>query len=471
MATLPLLGQNRAYYIPSLMGGNMAPAAGTPALGESGVLRDLIAGLLANFNPAMGGQVIRGMDNIPADSGSVSDMMPGAAGAGSEIAINPIEALGQLGTLASGAQTAGMIGMLTGSPTVTGISNIIGDMAGAGRTYYSDAARDLTAQQLNRDLEMAGLEGNVDFGRYGYDPSLAAGSKIAPMITGLAGANPIVGGLIREGMMMAADPVPSTPGDLVRAGVDAVVPTVINAIVSGLTGSTIGANIKGAMTPVQESIARTPEEIARLEAARVQNTLDGMSLDGAPVETIVPTPVENIPPQDEATVNSLIDAMAAASEPAPTGLGAIGAATIGRDLNFADTQSVRGPVLETEPEPVTPPAARGIFDFSGLFSGLANLAKGFTIPLSMGTGVFNANATEPALPPPAPPVAEPPPAPTGFDTSPETVNAIFDAMADYQQMMENSSSIGSGSDSFSGSTTDTATDSWGGFDYSGYSFG
>ena len=131
MATLPLLGQNRAYYIPNLMGGNMAPAAGTPALGESGVLRDLIASLLANFNPALGGQVIRGTPNIPTDSGSVSDMVPGAAGAGGEIPVNPIEALGQLGTLASGAQTAGAIGMLTGSPTVTGVANIIGNLAGA----------------------------------------------------------------------------------------------------------------------------------------------------------------------------------------------------------------------------------------------------------------------------------------------------------------------------------------------------
>jgi hypothetical protein len=454
MATLPLLGQNRAYYIPNLMGGNAGPAAGTPALGESGVLRDLIASLLANFNPAMGGQVIRGMDNIPADSGGGSAMVPDAVGAGGGIPVNPIEALGQLGTLASGAQTVGMLGTLTGSPTVTGISNIIGNLAGAGSTYYSDAARDLTAQQLNRDLEMAGLEGNVDLGRYGYDPSLAAGAQIAPMITGLAGANPIVGGLIREGMMMAADPVPSTRGDLVRAGVDAVVPAPINAIISALTGSTIGANMKGAMTPVDESIARTPEEIAREEA------LGGRTAEGAPVETIVPTPVENIPPQDEATVNALIDAMAAASEPAPTGLGAIGAETIGRDLNFADSQSVRGPDIAMEPEAmaasVTPPGDRGI---------LATISDEVWSLINMMGPVYTPGAQSAPLP--APPVAEPPPAPTGFSTSPEVVNAIFDEMAQYQQMIESESSMGSGTESPSASTTD----SWGGFDYSGYSFG
>lgn len=446
MATLPLLGQNRAYYIPSLMGGNMAPAAGTPALGESGVLRDLIASLLANFNPAMGGQVIRGVDNIPTDSGGGSDMVQGAAGAGGgEIPVNPIEALGQLGTLASGAQTAGMIGMLTGSPTVTGISNIIGNLAGAGSTYYSDAARDLTTQQLNADLEAAGLEGNVDLGRYGYDPSLAAGAQVAPMITGLAGANPIVGGLIREGMMMAADPVPSTTGDLVRAGVDAVVPTVINAIVSGLTGSTIGANIKGAMTPVAESIARTPEEIARDEA------LGGRTAEGAPVETIVPTPVENIPPQDEATVNALIDAMAAASEPAPNLVGAMGVETLANDLNFADTQSVRGPVLEEPQTFVTPPADPSILQsFFNMFPSREELTAG--------------RAAEPAAPPPAPPVA-PVYGDANYTVVPdlapiEQTNAIFNEPAFYE------SSVGTATETPSGDVGYSED-----FDYSNYSFG
>lgn len=452
MATLPLLGQNRAYYIPSLMGGNAAPAAGTPALGESGALRDLIASLLANFNPALGGQVIRGVDNIPTDSGSGSDFAQGAAGIAATAKdmpgvsnVNPIEALEQLGTLASGAQTAGAIGMLTGSPMATGIASIIGDMAGAGSTYYSDAARDLTTQQLNADLEAAGLEGNVDLGRYGYDPSLAAGSQIAPMITGLAGANPVVGGLVREGMMMAADPVPSTPGDLVRAGVDAVVPTGINAIISGLTGSTIGTNIKGAMTPVQESIARTPEEIARDEA------LGGMTAEGAPVETVVPTPVEDIPPQDEATVNALIDAMAAASEPVPTILGALGAETIARDLNFADSQSVRGPVLDTEPEPVTPPPDPSILQsFFHMFPSFAELTAG--------------REAEPTVPPPAPPVA-PVYGDSNYTVVPdlapiEETNAIFNESAFYE------SSVGTSTETPSGDVGYSED-----FDYSNYSFG
>ena len=444
MATAPLIGQNRAYYIPALFGANAGGGAGTPALSGATGLNDILAALLANFNPSIGTQ------RIPMGMGGGGDSISDAVtpGGGSEIPVNPVEALGTLGTLANVAGTAGTIGSILGIPDAGTLGNVVGTIAKAGQTYYSDAARDQITNQTNRDLEMAGLEGNYDLGRTGYDPSLAAASQIAPMLGLVAGANPIIGGLAREGLMMAADPVPSTPGDLVRAGVDAIVPGIINAIVTGLTGSTIGTNIKGGMTPVAESIARTPEEFAREEAARVQTILDGLSAEGAPVETVVPTPVADIPPQDEATVNALIDAMAAASEPAPTILGALGAETIARDLNFAESQSVRGPVLNAEPEPVTPPSAPGIFDFSGL----ADLAKAFSIPLSIGAigappGGFLTTAAKPAAPPPAPPVAEPPPAPTGFDTSPETINAIFESMLDYQQMIENESSMGSSTDS------------------------
>lgn len=437
MATAPIIGQNRAYYLPGLFGlGGGADAAGTPALAGSGDLNALMAALLANFNPSLGTQRVP----MSMDMGGGSDsFIPGAGGGtvGGEIPVDPVNALGTLGTVSNLAGTAGMLGQLTGNPAVSGIANILGTVAGAGETFYSDAARDQITNQTNRDLEMAGLVGNYDLGRSGYDPSLAAASKIAPMIGMIAGANPIFGGLAREGLMMAADPVPSTTGDLVRAGVDAVVPGIINAIITGLTGSTIGTNMKGAMTPVEETIARTPDEIAREEA------LGGRTAAGAPVETIVPTPVENIPAQDEATVNALIDAMAAASEPAPTGLGAIAADTIARDLNFAESQSVRGPVLNTEPEAaagnVTPPAAPGIFDF---FKGvdLSGLARGFSIPLSLGASGGLASSESISMPPPAPPVAPPP---STFDNSPETVNAIFDAMADYQQMMETESSMGS----------------------------
>jgi hypothetical protein len=442
MATLPLLGQNRAYYIPNLMGGNAGPAAGTPALGESGVLRDLIAGLLANFNPAMGAQ--RFPMSMDAGGDSISDMVPGAGGAGGEIPVDPVQALTTMSKLAGLAQTGGQIAQLTQDPTLATVAGILGPVAGAGGAFYGDAARDAITNQTNQELEAAGLEGNYDLGRRGYDPSLAAAANIAPLMGALGGA-PLIGNILGLGLMEAADPVPSTRGDIARSVVDLVTPSLLNTAVQMLTGSTIGTNIKGAMTPVQESIARTPEEIARLEAARVQNTLDGMSLDGAPVETIVPTPVENIPPQDEATVNALIDAMAAASEPAPIGLGAIGAETIGRDLNFAASQSVRGPDIAMEPEAmaasVTPPGDRGI---------LATISDEISSLINMMGPVYTPGAQ--SAPQPAPPVAEPPPAPTGFSTSPEVVNAIFDEMAQYQQMIESESSMGSGG------STEAATD-------------
>jgi len=439
MATTPVIGGNRAYYIPALFGANAgAGSAGTPALTGATSLNDLLASLLANFNPSIGSQ------NIPmgmtADGGY--DSSAGGTGAVAKNGgnqVSPLEALGTLGTVANVASTVGPIGAILGIPDIGPIANAVGTITNAGQAYYGDAARDQIASQINADLEAAGLEGNVDLGRYGYDPSLAAASKVASGMGTLAGA-PIIGNAIGQGLMMAADPVPSTPGDLVRAGVDTIVPGLINAAVKGATGYTIGENIKGGMTPVAETIARTPEEIARDEA------LGGRTAEGAPVETIVPTPVGDIPPQDEATFNAVIDAIAAASEPAPNLVGAMGVETLANDLNFADTQSVRGPVLDTEPEPVAPPAASEIFNFFGLdFSKLGDFAKAFSIPLSIGGfgGVSSNAAAEPAVPPPAPPVAEPPPAPTGADTSPETMNAIFEQLAQYQQMMETESSIGS----------------------------
>jgi hypothetical protein len=407
MATLPLLGQNRAYYIPNLMGGNAGPAAGTPALGESGVLRDLIASLLANFNPSIGTQ------RIPMSMGgggdSISDMMPGAAGAGgSETPVNPLEALGTLGTMANVAGAAGTIGSLLGIPDAGTLGRAVGTITNAGQAYYGDAAREQLERQINAQNEASGsLAGNADLGRYGYNPSLAAASQVASGMGTLAGV-PIIGNALGQGLMMAADPVPSTPGDLVRAGVDTIVPGLINTVVKGLTGYTIGENIKGGMTPVNESIARTPEEVARLDAARAQNILDGMSLDGAPVETVVPTPV---------------------------------------DQSMQSTTAL-GPDIAMEQEAmsgaVTPPEAP-----NAITSILNNISEFFGPTWAELTAGREA---ELAAPPPAPPVAEPPPAPTGFSTSPEVVNAIFDEMAQYQQMIESESSMGSGG------STEAATD-------------
>jgi hypothetical protein len=382
------------------MGGNAGPAAGTPALGESGVLRDLIASLLANFNPSIGTQ------RIPMRMGdggdSISDMMPGAAGAGgSETPVNPLEALGTLGTMANVAGTAGTIGSLLGIPDAGTLGRAVGTITNAGQAYYGDAAREQLERQINAQNEASGsLAGNADLGRYGYNPSLAAASQVASGMGTLAGV-PIIGNALGQGLMMAADPVPSTPGDLVRAGVDTIVPGLINTVVKGLTGYTIGENIKGGMTPVNESIARTPEEVARLEAARAQNILEGMSLDGAPVETVVPTPV---------------------------------------DMEMQSTTAL-GPVLEEPQTFVTPPA-----DSSMLQSALNMFMFPSFAELTAG------REAELAAPPPAPPVAEPPPAPTGFSTSPEVVNAIFDEMAQYQQMIESESSMGSGG------STEAATD-------------
>jgi hypothetical protein len=452
MATLPLLGQNRAYYIPNLMGGNMAPAAGTPALGESGVLRDIIANLLANFNPAMGAQ--RFPMSMDAGGSSISDTVPDAGGAGGEISVDPVQAFTTMSQLAGLAQTGGQIAQLTQNPTLATVAGILGPVAGAGGAFYGDAARDAITNQTNQDLEAAGLEGNYDLGRRGYDPSLAAAANIAPLMGTLGGA-PLIGNILGLGLMEAADPVPSTRGDIARSVVDLVTPSLLNTAVQMLTGSTIGTNIKGAMTPVQESIARTPEEIARDEA------LGGRTAEGAPVETIVPTPVENIPPQDEATVNALIDAMAAASEPAPNLVGAMGVETLANDLNFADTQSVRGPDIAMEQEAmsgsVTPFVDPRDWDFSGLAASiLADLAKAFSIPLNIGAigappGGFLTTAAEPAAPPPAPPVA-PVYGDSNYTVVPdlapiEETNAIFNESSFYESSM--GSDIGSSYDSWS----------------------
>lgn len=406
MATLPLLGQNRAYYIPSLMGGNAAPAAGTPALGESGVLRDLIASLLANFNPSIGTQRIPVSMNVGADSG-IPTAGAGTVSKDGEAPINPLEALGTLGTMANVAGTAGTIGSLLGIPDAGTLGRAVGTITNAGQAYYGDAAREQLERQINAQNEASGsLAGNADLGRYGYDPSLAAASQVASGMGTLAGV-PIIGNALGQGLMMAADPVPSTPGDLVRAGVDTIVPGLINTVVKGLTGYTIGENIKGAMTPVDESIARTPEEVARLEAAQTQNILAGMSQDGAPVETVVPTPV---------------------------------------DMEMQSTTAL-GPDIVMEPEAmagdVTPPDGKGA---------LATIGDEILSLISMMGPVYSpAVSAEPTVPPPAPPVA-PVYGDSNYTVVPdlapiEQTNAIFNEPAFYESSYD-------GGGSFSGDYSD-----------------
>jgi hypothetical protein len=221
----------------------------------------------------------------------------------------------------------------------------------------------------------------------------------------LAGV-PIIGGLAREGLMMAADPVPSTTGDLVRAGVDAVVPSIINAIITGLTGSTIGANIKGGMTPVDESIARTPEEVAREEAARVQNILDGLSAEGAPVETVVPTPV---------------------------------------DQSLQNITAV-GPDIPVEPEAaavgITPPSDPGVV--SNIIDSIAEFFGPTWAELTAG------REAAPAAPPPAPPVA-PVYGDSNYTVVPdlqpvELTNAIFNEPAFYESSYDGGGYSGDYSD-------------------------
>jgi len=407
MATTPIIGENRAYYIPALFEANAgAGRAGTPALTGATSLNDLLASLLANFNPSIGSQNIpMGMTADGGDGGY--DSSAGGTGAAAKSVgnqVNPLEALGTLGTIANVAGTAGTIGTVLGIPDIGTIGNALGTITNAGQTYYGDAAREQLERQINAENEARGsLAGNADLGRYGYDPSLAAAAQAASGMGTLAGA-PIIGNALSQGLMIAADPVPSTPGDLVRAGVDTFVPGLINAAVKGLTGYTIGENIKGGMTPVAETIARTPEEIARDEA------LGGRTAEGAPVETVVPTPV---------------------------------------DQSMQSTTTL-GPDIVMEPEAmaggVTPPAGKGV---------LATIGDEILSLINMMGPVYS--PTESAVPPPAPPVA-PVYGDSNYTVVPdlapiEQTNAIFNEPAFYE------SSVG------------TSTDSWGDFDYSDYSFG
>lgn len=347
MAT-QLLGGNRAYYTPSFFGsGNAAfdpsGGVGTAAIGESDALRSLIAAMLQGFTPGPGRQMSSGVDLGGSDFGT------GVSGAdvagGSDMPVNPIAAQQTLNQLSKAGQALGMISSVTGNADLGGFLNTAGQLAGAVAGAYNDPVREALETQFNRDLEMSGLEGNIDYGRYGYDPSLVAASNIAPIFANVAGANPILGGIAREGLMMAADPVPSTPADLVKSGVDALVPGILNGVIKVLTGNTIGEQMKGALTPVETAVpvedrstypgeapaGKTPEQalaemlaegvnVNMLDAGipQVSDTIEPMSTQleasGSPQSMSVESPVGTVSDTDFFSAMDAISSFGSSSD-------------------------------------------------------------------------------------------------------------------------------------------------------------
>lgn len=435
MAT-QLLGGNRAYYTPSFFGsGNAAfdpsGGVGTAAIGESDALRSIIAAMLQGFTPGPGRQMSGGVDLGGSDFGSG---VVGGAAAGSETPVNPIAAQQTLNQLSKYAQGLGMISGMTGNADLGGFLGTAGQLAGAVAGAYNDPVREALQTQFNRDLEMSGLEGNIDLGRYGYDPSLVAASNIAPIITTVAGANPIIGGLAREGLMMAADPVPSTGPDLVKSGVDAVVPSIINNIISALTGNTIGEQMKGALTPVEDAIARTPEEVAREAVA------GGRTAEGAAVETVVPTPVDVFQSQDD--IATLQDAIAQDVSMQGEVINESPFATV-QEMEEAFQQEMEAAAASTANPVVTTPTLDALVSLMGpsmeeLMAGAAAADAAGIVRQDSATSGTGA-PVETATP---------------INVADIIAQDIFDAMVNYQQQVESSYAPGS-----SPASTETPDDS------------
>lgn len=492
MAT-QLLGGNRAYYTPSFFGsGNAAfdpsGGVGTAAIGEAGVLRDLISAMLQGFTPGPGRQMSGGVDLGGSDFGSGA--IGGDAGAigGSDTPVNPIAAQQTLNTLSKAGQTLGLISGMTGNPDLGNFLNTAGQLSGAVAGAYNDPVREALETQFNRDLEMSGLEGNIDYGRYGYDPSLVAASNIAPIIANVAGANPILGGLAREGLMMAADPVPSTPADLVKSGVDALVPGILNGVIKALTGNTIGEQMKGALTPVDESIARTPEEIAE-EEMDVFDAIAGITREAAS-ENPTPVGVEQI--QAEEDIGALQEAIAQDVSMQGTVVNESPFANV-QDMEEAFQQEmeaaaastanpeITGNVVQNEVSaPATPTAS---YNAAAAGGGLAMFPAGFSLNLSPGwLDGISIGGMMPTLSPEAQQKANEfmqnllsgntPTTPTTPVTS--AVASIVGDGGEYTVTpdlapIEQTNAIFNESSYYDSPTT--TGDSWDSFDYSGYSFG
>lgn len=326
MAT-QLLGGNRAYYTPSFFGNvtgfDPSGGVGTAAIGEADALRALISAMLQGFTPGPAGS---GM-GASMDTGGSDFTPPGGevAAGGSGSIIQDRETLNSIAGL---NQSLGMAAGIPGLESLGGISEVLGSLSpvlSAALAGTADAERQERSEISQRAWEAlgGGLDiSPIDYGSTGVNPSGAALAAFAPGALALAGVNPIVGGLIGQGIRTAADPVPPTPQDVAGRVVDAIVPSIINSLISAATGSTVGQNIKGALTPVETAVpvedrstypgeapaGKTPEQalaemlaegvnVNMLDAgiAQVSDTIEPMSTQleasGSPQSMSVESPV------------------------------------------------------------------------------------------------------------------------------------------------------------------------------------
>jgi hypothetical protein len=368
MATQPL-GGNRAYYTPSFFGsGNAAfdpsGGVGTAAIGEADALRALISAMLQGFTPDPGNQMSGGVDLGTGGSDFGSGVVGGDTAGGSEMPVDPITGQQTLNTISKAGQALGMISGMTGNPDLGNFLNTAGQLSGAVAGAYNDPVRQALQDQFNEDLEMAGLEGNIDYGSYGYNPAGVAAANVAPIFANVAGLSPILGGLAREGIMLAADPVTSTPADLAKSGVDALVPGILNGIVRALAGNTIGEQIKGALTPVETAVpvedrstypgeapaGKTPEQalaemlaegvnVNMLDAGipQVSDTIEPMSTQleasGSPQSMSVESPVGTVSDTDFFSAMDAISSFGSSSDSVTS------SAESGGDFGFADASA------------------------------------------------------------------------------------------------------------------------------------
>lgn len=417
MAT-QLLGGNRAYYTPSFFGsGNAAfdpsGGVGTAAIGEADALRSLISAMLQGFTPGPAGS---GM-GASMDTGGSDFTPPGGevAAGGSGSIIQDRETLNSIAGL---NQSLGMAAGIPGLESLGGISEALGSLSpvlSAALAGTADAERQERSEISQRAWEAlgGGLDiSPIDYGSTGVNPSGAALAAFVPGAAALAGVNPIIGGLIGQGIRTAADPVPPTNQDIIGRLVDAVVPGIVNAGIQLGTGSTLGQNIKGSLTPVETAVPVEDRSTYPGEAPAgktPEQALAEMLAEGVNVNML------------DAGIPQVSDTI----EPMSTQLEASGSS------QSVSVESPVGTVSDTDffsanPE-ITTPTLAAIAEMMG--PSMEELEAGRA-----------AEETAQA----AAPVDMSVPESSGASMEPSVVQSIFDAMVNYQQQTE--SSVGTPSD-------------------------
>jgi hypothetical protein len=310
---------SRRTYNPIVGGGGSTMAGGTPALGDSAVLADLITNL-QNFyaaQPSMGG---------PQNAGpSIIDVLNQSVG-------NDLSQQGPGGEMSAPAP---------GTPTISPAAlAALGSILGAGGTVMNNEAA-------------SGIGGMMSIaGNMAQQNPLDALQGMASVGASLAGANPGVVAGANTVINMLQDPVPPTAGDLAGKALNIALSLSpigpVNTIMGLLTGKTLGDVAKGAMTPVENAIPNmvpgvNPSAAVQMGTPAQPDTPPGIALTDLALSMLnAPTPMAEATPTspeapmgtpssvDTSIADAIAEAMSAMAESsmnAPSDSGSVADAT------------------------------------------------------------------------------------------------------------------------------------------------